>query len=1857
MVRRRRPPEGIRIHGARQNNLANLSLDVPLNQLTVVTGPSGSGKSSLAFQTLYAEGQRRYVETFSPYTRQFFDRMDKPQVDAIEGTPPAIALEQSNQVRTSRSTVGTITEINDYLKLFFPAAAEGFCPRCGGAARPDSPASIILAAAEEFGNGAVLVTFPVPVPAGMGAEEFFGYLRQQGYLRLWREGQVMRIDEGAAEGLELPPEVEVIQDRVMVAGESQARVHEAIEHALHFGRGRLALVQAQTGLRRAYSRGWHCPACDVQLQPPTPALFSFNHPLGACPVCRGFGRTIGIDLDRAIPDRSLSLAEGAVKAFQGERNRECQDDMERHARRRKLDLRRPFQELSEEDQNWVWYGDGGRDSDPEEAWKNGRWYGVQGFFDWMERRAYRMHVRVFLSRFRSYTTCRACNGGRLQPAALAYRFRGKTLPELWDMPIGVFLEWMRGYRPPDGDSALKLLHEQLVSRLGYLERIGLGYLTLDRPARTLSGGELQRVNLTTCLGAGLVNTLFVLDEPSVGLHARDTSRLIEVLHGLRDQGNTLVVVEHEEAVMRAADHIVDLGPGRGDEGGRLVFAGPLEKLERARSLTADYLSGRKAIAVPSDRRKPRAGWLRVRGATCHNLRGLDVDFPLGLFTCVTGVSGSGKSTLVHEVLYRGLCRQRGEAVEGSEGRVRSLTGHEGLSEAVMVDQSPLARTPRSTPAVFIGAFDLVRRLFAQTDDAKAQGLLPGYFSFNSGHGRCERCAGIGFEKVEMQFLSDIFVRCPDCDGRRFQKAALAIRLGGLSVHDVLELTVSAAIPFFQGLGGRIAIQAADRLGALQEVGLAYLKLGQPVNTLSGGEAQRLKLVGHLLARGAAQSGGEGGGSLLIFDEPTTGLHLDDVALLVNLFHRLADRGHTVLVIEHHLDVIKCADHVIDLGPEAGSAGGRLVACGSPEEVAAAAGSHTGGFLARLMDGGSRSLRVAESAVEWADRPAPIDTRAIRIRGAREHNLKNIDLDIPRDKIVVVTGLSGSGKSTLAFDILFAEGQRRFLDSMSTYARQFTQQMERPEVDIITGLPPTVAIEQRISRGGGRSTVATVTEIYHFLRLLYAKLGVQHCPACGIAVRRQTAAAIAETVGKALGKGRVRLLAPLIKARKGLHTDVASWALKQGYRELLVDGAYLSSEGFSGLERYREHSIDAVTADWSRRARPSEAAVRAAVEEALRVGRGTAKAAVGRGEPQILSREMSCSGCGRAFEELDPRLFSYNSPHGWCVSCRGFGALLAGGRGFGPEGGQSWLEAELQEERRFDGAEAGSAMACRDCGGSRLNEVARSVMLQGVPIADFARKAVKDASRQLAKWRFRDNEALIARDIVSEMSRRLRFLEETGLGYLGLDRSAGTLSGGEAQRIRLAAQLGSNLRGVLYVLDEPTIGLHPRDNAKLLDTLELLRGKGNSLVVVEHDEETMRRADRIIDLGPGAGQYGGEVVAEGTFAGIRRARGSLTGLQLRRRRRAPGRGERRPIPPETASGAWLRVFGASANNLQGIDAALPLGRLVGIAGVSGSGKSSLVRGVILPAVQAAVGRREGKAVSGEGRAWKRLSGAGGLAAVYEVDQSPLGKTSRSTPATYIKVFDEIRRLFAGLPESRLRGFTAGRFSFNTEGGRCETCRGNGRVRLEMSFLPASWVRCEDCLGLRYNAATLEASYRGKNIGEVMGMTVAEACEFFEAHPRIRIPLELLRDTGTGYLQLGQPSPTLSGGEAQRVKLVHQLARGSLREATARRRGGGTSAQGNLYLIEEPSIGLHPADVDRLVAVLHGLVDEGHSVVVIEHNVDILAEADFLLELGPEAGSAGGRVVAQGTPEAVCRVQGSRTAPYLKRALGLDRRNGR
>lgn len=1818
----------IRVRGARQNNLQGIDLTLPRGLLHVITGPSGSGKSSLAFDTIYAEGQRRYIETFSPYTRQFFDRMDKPRADAIEGIPPAIAIEQSNNVKTTRSTVGTITEINDYLKLLFPRLASARCPSCDRPIRPESARSITREIIRLYRGKTLTIAFSV----GTGDVEkrtpaqFFDFLQQQGYLRVRIGEKTFRTDDAPPPG-PLPAAVFVIQDRVDANDET--RLTEAVETALRLGKGRITAIDESNGKSHPFSTGWHCAWCDLDIRPPTPGLFSFNHPLGACPECRGFGRVIGLDWRRIIPDRTRTLAEGVVRPFQSGMAQECQADLIRHARQRRMDLHCPFDRLPEADRQWVINGDRNNGESAHDAWDNDRWYGVQGYFDWLETKTYKMHVRVLLSRYRSYNECPKCHGGRFQPETLNYRLAGAddalTLPALAALPINRLHAFLAGVNIPPGDHTTQLLLEQITSRLSYLIEVGLSYLSLDRPTRTLSGGEVQRVNLTTCLGASLVNTLFVMDEPSVGLHPRDLDQLLRIMRKLRDNGNTLLVVEHDEAVMRAADWLTDIGPGRGETGGRLMFSAPPSRIDEAKnSLTADFLLHRRHIPVPKHRRRAKK-FLRLRGATLHNVRNLDVNFPLGVFTCVTGVSGSGKSTLIHGLLHRNLLSERGEAVEGDAGSIKKITGIEHVGEAVMVDQSPPGKSSRSTPVVYIGAWDHIRELFARSPAAQAAGLTASSFSFNSNHGRCERCAGLGYERVEMQFLSDVSLVCSSCNGRRFQPHVLRVLLGGRSVHEVLEMTVTEALHFFQTFPKHEKITAL--LQALADVGLGYLRLGQPTSFLSGGESQRLKLAAHLADTDADSS-------LLLFDEPTTGLHLDDIERLLGVFQRLVSAGHTLIVIEHNIEVIKCADHIIDIGPEAGDAGGQIVATGTPEEVAKSTTSRIAPFLRTALAEHPRkpALRAAEPPATFSD------NGRIRISGAREHNLKNISLDIPRDQFVVVTGLSGSGKSSLAFDILFAEGQRRFLDCMSAYARQFVEQMEKPDVDHVGGLPPAVAIEQRISRGGGKSTVATITEIHHFLRLLYSKLGVQYCPRCHIPVTGVTLAQVAEKLRTFSTGGSVQVFAPLVKSRKGYHRDVAAWAVRNGYEELLVDGKLVKANEFPDLSRYREHSIDVLIGQI---ADASEEEALDLARRALEIGKNTARLVRGS-DSELLSSEMSCPSCARAFEPLDPRMFSFNSPHGWCETCRGFGLIYD--RDFNADQAHTQLEADLQEEQAREDTEEDAARPCPECDGERLNIEARNVMVQGHPIAEFTRASANEAETLLGGLQFDGNDATLAADILPEIRQRLGFMRRVGLDYLTLDRPATSLSGGEAQRIRLAAQLGSNLRGVLYVLDEPTIGLHERDNRNLLDALEELVRQGNSLLVVEHDEETMRRASRVIDLGPGAGSRGGEVIAAGTLDEILASQKSVTGRCLAHPPARPSRGQRRPLD-ETGL-HWLEIHGASLHNLKNTDVRIPLGRLTVACGVSGSGKSSLLRGTLVPALKETMTHRGRKpARRPVPPPYDKLLGAEHIAAVHMVDQSPIGKTSRSTPATYIKVFDEIRQLFAGLPASRMRGYTASRFSFNTDGGRCETCLGQGAIKLEMSFLPSSWLPCAECDGSRYNRQTLDITYNGKTIADVMRMTAAEAAEFFIAHPKIHRALSFLVETGLGYLTLGQPSPTLSGGEAQRIKLVTELARASGPKSRSPR----ATRNGNFYLLEEPTIGLHMADIEQLIAILHRLTDEGHTVVVIEHNLSVIAEADYIIEIGPDAGADGGRLVAAGTPEEVARVKSSPTAPFLKPLL--------
>ncbi len=1907
----------IRIVGARQNNLKNLDLTLATGELVVVTGVSGSGKSSLAFDTLYAEGQRRYVETFSPYARQFLDRMDKPQVDRIEGILPAIAIDQTNPVRSSRSTVGTMTELNDHLKLLFARGARLYCRGCGKVVRRDTPDSIYHSLAERAavaGDPRLVVTFPIAVPANFTEDEVRGFLEQQGYTRVHAEetavpratvaksAKAAKAAKGAKKGKAAKDAGEerrilhVIQDRFRFAGTERERVMEALDTALRMGAGHLAVYAVNAEGENAdiwkYSDRLHCADCNIEYTDPLPSSFSFNSPLGACEACRGFGRVIGIDFGLVIPDENKTLLEGAIKPWTTPSYKECQDELQKYAPRAGVPLGVPWKSLTEEHKRWVLYGTpdwkGGND-----AWKH-QWYGVQRFFDWLETKAYKMHVRVLLSKYRSYTPCPTCNGARLKPDALLWRLGTKeeadtVLPPEDGryqrfMPVGA--NWTRDQLNNIGglsihdvmllpiervrrffdelsfsgalDAATDLLMTEVRARLKFLCDVGLGYLTLDRQSRTLSGGEVQRINLTTALGTSLVNTLFVLDEPSIGLHPRDMHRVVEVMHRLRNAGNTLVVVEHDPQVMVAADRIIDIGPGPGERGGYIVFDGTPKQLRAADTLTGNYLGGRQRVEAP--RPMPVAAntpRLLLEGVNAHNLKNVSVELPLGRLVCVTGVSGSGKSTLVQDVLYPALLKQKGKPSE-SPGAFDRLLGAEQIADVVMVDQTPIGKTARSNPASYVGAFDAIRKLFAQAPLARERAYTAGTFSFNGGDGRCPTCGGTGFEHVEMQFLSDVYLRCPDCDGKRFRPEVLEVRVEHLgksaSIDEVLAMTVSEALDFFKGLR-----DVQTGLAPLADVGLEYVRLGQPVPTLSGGEAQRLKLAGHLAE--AARSGISTAkvakkGSLFLFDEPTTGLHFDDVARLMRAFRKLLAAGHTLLVIEHNLDVIRAADWLIDLGPEGGDAGGLVLGVGTPQDLMDNPKSHTGAALrdyevsilpadvvvtsdadAQEAEQAGLTARIAEPVATYNDAATgagdgtPLQSvmrarrqgnMAIEIRNAREHNLKNISVEIPHDKFTVITGVSGSGKSTLAFDILFNEGQRRYLESLNAYARAIVQPAGKPDVDAIFGIPPTVAIEQRTSRGGRKSTVATMTEIHHFLRLLYVKLGTQYCPDCNVAVEPQNTDQIVARLLRDHKGEHIGLLAPLVTARKGYYTDLAKWAGSKGHSHLRVDGEFIPVAPWPRLDRYKEHTIELPVADVV--VDPAnEADLRAAVKSALENGQGVMsvvwpvnklhEALNSELQQQHFSVKRACPSCGTSFPEPDPRLFSYNSKHGWCTGCYGTGLQL-----------QGFDEEQTGEETAWNAWYEGEAKACTQCDGQRLNRVARAVRWRDKSIAELASLPVSDAHTFFTGLVARGREGEIARDILTEIRGRLNFMQEVGLNYLALDRAAPTLSGGEAQRIRLAAQLGSNLQGVCYVLDEPTIGLHPRDNRILLDALARLEGNGNTLVVVEHDDDTIRRASHVIDIGPGAGIRGGRVVAQGTVEDVMNAPESITGRYLKTPLAHPLQG-RRPVEADTP---MIEIRGARLHNLRSVDAKIPVGRLSVVTGVSGSGKSTLAREVLLDNLTQAVsqGKSPGWAGCESIKGWEAID------RVLEVDQTPIGKTPRSCPATYVGFWDDVRKQFADTREARMRGWTAARFSFNTGDGRCPICEGQGMRTIEMNFLPDVKVPCDACNGARFNSDTLSVQMRGKNAGELLSMEVDDAIGYFAAHPKIHRPLQLMQDVGLGYLTLGQPSPTLSGGEAQRIKLVTELSKARLTDGLIKT-GRASRIPHTLYVLDEPTVGLSMADVEKLIHVLHRLVEAGNTVVVIEHNLDVIAEADWLLDLGPEGGTGGGKLVAEGSPEHV------------------------
>ena len=1820
----------LRLRGARTHNLKGISLDLRPGELVGIAGVSGSGKSSLALDTLYSEGQRRFVESFSPYARQFLERLERPPMDDLDPVAAGVAVDRRAPVKSSRSTVATMADIEPYFSALFTREAVPVCPTCNvQAVRTDATGAADRLAKAHAGETA-LITYRVPVE---GTESYLvarDSLAATGYRRLLVKGQTYDVDAIAPsqvlEGGAL--HVDVVVDRVKLEARDERRLGAAIEDAWRRAEGHASLhLQTKTGYERVpVARGLVCPSCARSFEPPRAGLFSYQSPIGACPACRGFGRTIGIDWDKVFPDARKTLAGGAIRPWSGKSTTWERKVLKKYCEKVGIPMNVPWEKLPEDQRKQVIAGEG--------TWHGGKFPGVRKWFEWLETRTYKMHVRVLLARYRAYDVCEACSGKRLSPESLMHRVGDLDLAAWHGLELRDACARLEAIRPLTGQGSMA--RAELIDRLGYLARVGLGYLTLDRQARSLSGGEAQRVSLTSALGTSLTGALFVLDEPTVGLHVSDIPPLIVAMRELARRGNVVLVIEHEPLVLRACDRIVELGPGAGKNGGSLTYDGPIAEAEGH----AELAVGRALAGVA---RKPRperlaTAHIQIVGARANNLRDVTAKIPLGMVVAVTGASGSGKSTLVDDILYRSLARARGYKDIEAPGVHTRMEGTASILAATLVDQAPLGRTSRGNPATYTGAWDRIRAVFAARAKELDLDFPPACFSFNVAGGRCEACSGEGFETIEMQFLADVALTCPSCRGRRFKDEVLEVKLDGRSVADVLAMTVDESLVAF---AGEKAIVRA--LGPAKKLGLGYLALGQPLSTLSGGEAQRLKL-----ARALAEPMP---GSLVLLDEPSAGLHADEVEHVNDALDALVKMGASVVVVDHDLDIIGAADWVIDLGPGAGADGGRIVAEGRPEDVAKT-DTRTGKALADWFVRTSPRGLDLDSAAS-APRPRALGARraatspsgdlagsraaaapaakkkaregstgssakarangatangatangahtggasatssgvtafpqAIEVLHAREHNLASVSIDVPLNKLVVVTGPSGSGKSTLAFDVIFAEGQRRFLETLTPYARQFLPTLPRPDVDRVTGVPPSIALEQRTTRAGSSSTVSTVTEVAHYLRLLFAKVGEARCPKCDVPIASRSA----DETYRALKEipGHATLLSPAVVARKGTYLDVFTSAARAGIARAIADGVECSTDKPPRLDKRKEHSIDLLVYEG-----PLADLDRVLYDRALAYGKGSVKvqrapAKKGAKAPdeELFSTTRTCPRCGMGVPELDPRWFSFNTKQGRCDACEGSGI----------EGGS---EGEHDEH----------ATPCKTCDGSRLSPLPRAVRLSNERYHEVSARSVADAAVWARQLAFAGNAALIAEAPHRELVRRLDFIVEVGLGYLSLDRRAATLSGGEMQRLRLAAQLGSGLTGALYVLDEPTIGLHPRDTRLLLANLRKLVDMGSTVLMVEHDADTIRAADYLVDLGPSGGRGGGRIVASGDPATVLANPSSPTGRALEEEHAIARR--RAPLGP---SSEHIELFGARAHNLKGDDLRIPAARLTVVAGVSGSGKSTLVRQVLYPAARKAL-KLEGP----DPGAHDRLRLPPSIGRALAVDQSPIGRTPRSVPATFLGVWDEIRKLFAAAPDSQVRGYTTARFSFNsTTGGRCAACDGQGVVSHEMSFLPDVTTPCEACGGGRFDASTLDVKYLGLSIGDVLHLTIEEAVIVFNAHPKIRNLLATMRDLGLGYLQLGQGSHTLSGGEAQRLKLATELT---------------TNVRGKsaLYVLDEPTTGLHLSDVARLIDVLDKLVARGDTLVVIEHHPAVIACADHVVELGPEGGKLGGRIVAEGPP---------------------------
>jgi len=1279
------------------------------------------------------------------------------------------------------------------------------------------------------------------------------------------------------------------------------------------------------------------------------------------------------------------------------------------------------------------------------------------------------------------------------------------------------------------DSVSKPIIDKIIERCEILENLGLGYLNLIRESTTLSGGEAQRIRLATQVGNGLRGILYILDEPSIGLHPKDNERMIHVMQELRNQGNTVLVVEHDKGTMLNADKLVDIGPLAGQRGGEILFNEDIANIPNLaidKSETLKYFS--ESISQRSIQKTHVNKWLNIKGANLHNLKNIDVQFKLHSLNVVTGVSGAGKSSLVFNTLGKYYENKlSGNNFKNPFNEI--ITDHE-IQKIIEIDQTPIGRTPRSNPATYTKLFDQIRKLFADTPEAKKQKWNQGHFSFNTKGGRCETCEGAGYTQTGMHFLANVETICETCEGKRYDDETLQIKYNDKNIYEVLEMEISDACEFFKD-----EVKIVHYLKIMNDLGLGYLSLGQSATTLSGGEAQRLKLAAELVKPTKNHT-------LYLFDEPTTGLHAYDVSILLKALKNLTEKNHTVIVIEHDSDIIKNADHIIDLGPEGGDLGGEVIFSGSYNELLNCKKSSTSKALNK------KSPVIHQENID-IDK---IINAPITLKGVSTHNLKKIDVEIPRNKFTVLTGVSGSGKSSLAFDTLFAEGQFRFTESFSTYARSLIQQKSRPDIIESSGLTPTIAIDNKSITKNPRATVGTISGLYDLYRLLFSRISkdekgnTSNILSNYFSFNHQSGACIAcNGLGFQLTCDPNKLISnPELALNNG-----AMKRSKPGQFYGDPYGQYIAILNEVGKQQNINFNIP--WNDLSPKAK--EIVLRGSEDIEYEVN----------WEYKRNSRKGT-----HHFKGTWPGLIYYIDDEY--------------SRKHDKQGGENL--ANLLKE-----------VKCKHCDGTRLNPNVLQYQIFGKNIADVSHLEALDAIKFFdnLKNHLSDKENKISSEIIRICTNKLNALVKIGLGYLSADRSTTTLSGGEGRRLRLVSQLGGELIGITYVLDEPTVGLHSKDTKNLIELIKQLAEK-NTVVVVEHDEEVIKSADHIIELGPKAGDEGGEIIAKGNFKSILKNKSSLTSKYLQNNYKTNF--QKKDLELEFG----IEIESASANNLKKINLNLPTNGITVFSGVSGSGKSSLLFDVI---AQSADARRSINC--------KQITGLEKFESIIKMDQTPIGKNPLSTPVTFLNLYDQIRNLFAATDLASKNKFKKSHFSYNTKGGRCETCKGQGQIKISMDFLSDVWVTCSDCNGKRFKDETLQIKWNNYSISEILNLKINHASEVFKSNEKLKSALDLLLDLGLGHLKLGQSATTLSGGEAQRLKLAKELLKKSKNKC--------------LYLLDEPTTGLHFYDIEKLLKVLSKLRDQGHALYIIEHHPWLISYADKIIELGPEGGEKSGYLI--------------------------------